>query len=252
MNIRGPFLRNDFKKAMAVKAILESECKLKAIEWGYDYYLSVDLDEYVVPSAPGETFIDEVERWTNSTGRQVYHIVFTFLNFDLTHMHFYSSFSFIQVYCIGKYNFQSGPHLLEPVHLLTIEAYQSRMRQTAKMNYYTSVAPKCLYRFHGPDSTNNSARFIAECCHFHGCQGHDFRTVSDFCNTEFKNEAWRVNGKGKKWLQDVVFINHYSRSLEKYTLKQKTWRTSSGEVCFQAYACIHTLIRKLFLPYELL
>ena len=56
---------------MAVKAILESECKLKAIEWGYDYYLSVDLDEYVVPTAPGETFVDEVERWTNITGRQV-------------------------------------------------------------------------------------------------------------------------------------------------------------------------------------
>ena len=119
---------------------------------------------------------------------------------------------------------------MEPVHLLMIEAYQSRMRSAGKMNYYTSVAPKCLYRFHGPDSTNNSARFIAECCHFHGCQGHDFRTVSDFCHTEYNNEAWRVNGKGKKWLEGVVYIHHYSRSIEKYSLKQKTWRTSSGEV----------------------
>ena len=71
MNIRGPFLKNEFKKMMAIKAILESECKLKAIEWGYDYYLSVDLDEYVVPSTSGQTFVDEVERWTNATGRQV-------------------------------------------------------------------------------------------------------------------------------------------------------------------------------------
>lgn len=79
----------------------------------------------------------------------------------------------LKVFCIGKYNFQSAPHILEPIHLLTIEAYQSRMKTPAKMNYYTSVAPKCAYRFNGPDSTNNSAQFIAECCHFHGCQGRE-------------------------------------------------------------------------------
>ena len=56
---------------MAVKAILETQCKLQAIEWGYDYYLSVDLDEYVIPTEPGVTFVDELERWTNTTGRQV-------------------------------------------------------------------------------------------------------------------------------------------------------------------------------------
>jgi hypothetical protein len=147
MKLRGPFVKNAFKKAMAVKAMLETECKLKAIEWGYQYFLSVDIDEYVIPAKSGVTFVDEFERWTNTTGRQVY--------------------------CMGKYNFQSGPHVLEPVHLLMIEAYQSRMKLPAKMNYYTSVAPKCGYRFNGKESTNNSARFIAECCHFHGCQGEE-------------------------------------------------------------------------------
>lgn len=203
MNIRGPFLSNAFQKSMAVKAILETECKKEAITWGYEYYLSVDLDEYVIPSALGETFIDELEKWTNSTGRQTY--------------------------CMGKYNFQSGPHILEPIHLLTIEAFQSRMKTPAKMNYYTSVAPKCAYRFNGPDSTNNSARFIAECCHFHGCQGHDFTHVTNFCHETYKDEAWRVNGKGKPWIEGAVDMFHYSRSVEKYGRKQKTWRTSTGE-----------------------
>ena len=151
MRLRGPFAINAFKKAMAIKALLETECKYKAIEMGYDYFVSVDLDEYVVPQKVGETFVDELERWTNYTGRQVY--------------------------CIEKFNFQSSPHVLEPVNLLQIEAYQSRMRLPKKMNYYTSVAPKCAYRFHGVDSTNNSARFIAECCHFHGCQGMFLKTV---------------------------------------------------------------------------
>ena len=145
MNIRGAFSKNAFKKAMAMKAILETGCKLKAIEMGFEYFVSVDLDEYVVPNEPGVTFVDELERWTNTTGRQTY--------------------------CMSKFNFQSAPHILEPIHLLMVEAYQSRMKPPAKMNYYTSVAPKCAYRFSGPESTNNSARFIAECCHFHGCQG---------------------------------------------------------------------------------
>lgn len=56
---------------MAVKAILETECKFQALKWGYEYYASLDLDEYVVPSEPGVSFVDELERWTNTTGRQV-------------------------------------------------------------------------------------------------------------------------------------------------------------------------------------
>ena len=103
------------------------------------------------------------------------------------------------------------------------------MKDQAKMNYYTSTAPKCAYRLRGMDLSINSSRFVAECCHFHGCQGHDFRTDSDFCHLQYKNEAWRVNGKGKPW-KSAIDIFHYSRSLEKFALKGKTWTTSSGEV----------------------
>ena len=34
---------------MAIKAALERECKLQAVEWGYDFFMSLDLDEYVIP-----------------------------------------------------------------------------------------------------------------------------------------------------------------------------------------------------------
>lgn len=43
------FLRNDFKKAMVTKALLETECKLTAIKMGYDFYISLDIDEYLIP-----------------------------------------------------------------------------------------------------------------------------------------------------------------------------------------------------------
>jgi hypothetical protein len=88
------------------------------------------------------------------------------------------------------------------------------------------VAPKCAYRLAGPDYNENSTQYAAKCCHFHGCVGYDFidkdTTCRDFHKTAFHE-------KGKPYL-DYFDINHYSRSLEKYALKGKTWRTSTGEV----------------------
>ena len=49
-----------FKKSMAIKALLESDCKLEAIKMGFDYHISLDMDEYIVPVKPGETIVDEV------------------------------------------------------------------------------------------------------------------------------------------------------------------------------------------------
>jgi hypothetical protein len=197
------FSRNEFKKAMSTKALLETECKLQAIKWGYDLQVSVDIDEYIVPLQTGETAMDEIVRWMEDTGRPSF--------------------------CIEKRNFQQAPHTLEPINLLTIEAYQSRMLKNGKMSYYTSVAPKCAYSLQHPSYTNVSAEYVARCCHFHGCQQWDFSSETTTCKDHFGNEAWRVAGKGKKWLKDAVIMNHYSRSLEKFALKQKTWKTASGE-----------------------
>ena len=132
-------------------------------------------------------------------------------------------------YCVTKNNFQSSPHILEPINLLSIEAYQTRMKARSKMNYYTSVAPKCGYQLKSPEYRNETSEYIARCCHFHGCQEHDFSTESDVCRRRSADENWRISGKGLKWADGMV-INHYSRSLEKFALKQKTWKTSSGEV----------------------
>jgi hypothetical protein len=60
-------------------------------------------------------------------------------------------------------------------------------------------------------------------------QGWDFRDGGVICTQNHKAEQIRLNGKGRKWL-DLFVINHYSRSLEKYGLKSKTWKTSTGEV----------------------
>lgn len=202
LNVSEKFMRNEFKKAMTVKALLESNCKQMAIQWGYDFYISLDIDEYFIPRSEGVTIVDALVQWANSTQRSVF--------------------------CANKNNFQSAPHILEPVNLLTVEAYQTRMPVTSKMNYYTSVSPKCAYQLSGPLYSNYTNNYIAECCHFHGCQGWDFREHSSFCTVHHKEESWRLSGKGKKW-SDLGIINHYSRSLEKYSIKAKTWKTATGE-----------------------
>lgn len=202
LNVSWAFRKNEFKKAMTVKALLESNCKRLAISWGYKYYISLDIDEYLIPYRDGETIVDELEYWAKETGRTVY--------------------------CIHKNNFQSTPHILEPVNLLTIEAYQSRMPIVSKMNYYMSVAAKCAYKLNGTEFSTNTSQYIADCCHFHGCQGWDFRSDTKFCTDNHKVESSRVGGHRKRYL-DLFIINHYSRSIEKYGLKSKTWTTATGE-----------------------
>jgi len=131
--------------------------------------------------------------------------------------------------CIDKLNFASVPHLLEPVNLLQIEAYQTRMKEKRRMSYYTTVMPKCSFLLQGGlFYDDNTAEYVATCCHFHGCHGHDPRRNSTFCHDEDKKQRG-ILGRGS-FAAHKLTIHHYSRSIEKFAIKAQTWRTSSGEV----------------------
>ena len=91
----------------------EVECKNYATANGYEIFASLDMDEYLMPSNNKQLVIDELENWFNTTTRGVM--------------------------MIPKLQFPPTPHILEPINLLTIEAYQTRMKAEGKMNYYTSV-----------------------------------------------------------------------------------------------------------------
>jgi hypothetical protein len=73
LNIHPGFKNQAFKLAMATKALLETDCKLEAIRLGYDYQMSLDLDEYVIPDRPGVTVVDEV----NNKYHQLDSLLFT-------------------------------------------------------------------------------------------------------------------------------------------------------------------------------
>ena len=206
-DMRGTRMKTPFMKNMAKKAILEGMCIKQAMKWDYDYFVSLDLDEYVVPDNQknGLTFVDAIDAWEKKSGRRMF--------------------------CMSKYNFASTPHIAEPVHLLTIEAYQTRMAQSGKMNHYTSVAKKCLYKIKDASYRPETLEFIGECCHFHGCQGEDFRVGTSICSKAWKNATSQVFGQeiGGKYAS-LGSIYHYSRSLEKFALKKKTWSTAQGEL----------------------
>ena len=84
-----------------------------------------------------------------------------------------------------------------------------------------------------PSYTTNVTEFIATCCNFHGCQKRDIIQYSHFCrdNYDYILSTYILNKSiiGSKRWSTPPRINHYSRSLEKYVLKSKTWETASGE-----------------------
>ena len=213
--------------AMYDKAVKERECKLWGIQNNFNYFFSVDIDEYMVVAKPGVSIVDSFENFISQTGRVTY--------------------------MMSKYNFQSTPHLLEPIDLLVIEAFQTRMHKINRMNYYTTtmrkfatmlVPPESLLKtsddrkkllaYWGFDSNNSTitSLWIASCCNFHGCNRQTpkymHHVLGDTYCKDNMQEEWRVNGKGKKW-KDAFQIYHYARSLEKFALKSRTWKTSSGE-----------------------
>ena len=185
---------SDFFRTIGIKKSAESDCKRTAMKNGYDYFFSLDIDEYLIPDAEGVTIVDEMERFYNNSGR------------------------FID--CVTKLNFQSSPHILEPVDLLTIEAFQTRMKKPSRMSYYTSVANKCGLLLSDPLYTNESVLFFADCCNFHGCTSR-----TPICKAQHDYLSSRAKAR---WENHFV-INHYSRSLEKFGLKSKSWTSATGD-----------------------
>jgi hypothetical protein len=222
-----------FHLAMVTKTLMERECKRWGIEHGFHYFASIDLDEYMIPTSPKLTAIDAFEKFTIGTLRPTFKL--------------------------AKWNFQSTPHLLEPVDMLTIEAYQTRNKIPNKMSYYTTTANKMIYLLQPPESwLDNTERlealginttngkpvtgldadypnFVTDCCSFHGCGGktpgyiaHYYGGDYRWCDKKADFKPWVIDGKGKKWAQPIT-LNHYARSLEKFELKSQTWHTASGE-----------------------
>lgn len=177
---------------MAQKKMMERDCKMTLYQWGFDYHISVDLDEYEYPFKENVTLVDEIHR-------------------------LFTSYPTRGVFNVNKFQFNAQPHILEPFNLLTIEAYQRRFGAVNRFSPKKGVMKKTVFRLRNPLYSNDTLKFILECCTFHSCK----QGPMNFCWDLQKTEIPKVFHA--PWPDSLFIINHYARSLEKYTLKQKTW-----------------------------
>ena len=214
-------VKKTFLEKMQIKSDLETYCIKQGISWNFDFFVSLDIDEYLMPmdTSRSDTVVDIMDQFYNKSKANVLRL--------------------------AKYNFQQAPHTLEPVNLLTIEAYQTRMETTRAMTYFKGTTKKLAVRLNGkhlgsiPEVFNNdffvvlnrtgkhytniTQEFVSRCCTLHGCRLRD----DAFCEKN-KKELGTLFRKKNKYDNDLV-LYHYSRSLEKYGLKSKTWETATGE-----------------------
>ena len=178
---------------MAQKKMMERDCKLTLHKWGYDYHISVDLDEYELPFQENITLVDEIHRM-------------------------FQKYPTRGTFNVNKLQFNSQPHILEPFDKLMIEAYQNRFGIINKFTPKKSLMRKSVYWLTNPNYSNDTLKFILECCTFHSCKQGPLSFCWDLQKTELQNVF------NAPWPESSFIINHYARSLEKFALKQKTWK----------------------------
>jgi hypothetical protein len=178
---------------MAQKKMMERDCKLSLFNMGYDYHISVDLDEYALPFESNTTLVDAIDKM-------------------------FKKYPTRGTFNVNKLQFNSQPHILESIDKLTIEAYQVRFGSINKFSPRKSLMRKSIYWLSNPRYSNDTLKLVLECCTFHSCK----QGPMPFCWDLQKTEISKIFHS--PWPESSFIINHYARSLEKFTLKQKTWK----------------------------
>ena len=137
---------------------------------------------------------------------------------------------------LDKLQFPPVPHIQEPISLLTIEAYQTRVRANGRMNYYTGVMPKIAIWLSGNPRYTNKVHFqtrfanisshintcyrtthallhhqttesLIKCCDFHSCNNHKFFGE---CRKLIPEQIKNLTTDVVLWVQPP-HIHHYAR-----------------------------------------
>ena len=180
-------------KQMKQKKMMERDCKLTLHSWDYDYHISVDMDEFELPIAPNVTLVDAIHNMFLANPKR-------------------------GVFSVDKWQFSAHPHIFEPYDKLTIEAYQNRYHSPNRFSNKKGLMRKSVYRLRRSDYSNNTLKFVLECCTFHSCKQGPLPFCWDLQKTEM------VHVFNPPYPKSAFQIFHYARSLEKFVSKQKTWK----------------------------
>lgn len=240
---------NKFTRVMILKRELERLSIMYAIRNGFDYYLSADLDEYVLPTfdASGVALTKPIPYVTVADA-----IENVFVGVDPVR-NITRPWRPKLYMPILKYNYPGVPHVLEPVDQLLIESYLTRFSKVKSTNFYATVQAKYVYKLtgaeweHGDPSTikmpdgkcfnqamglnlTDTKAFLSNCCFFHGCE-FNRRNKAAMCSVLEKSinmsTTFELNPFRQKHAVFGLRMNHYARSFEKFAVKARTWETAN-------------------------
>jgi len=251
-------------KVMSLKKQIEREAFLWGIKNNFDFYLTADVDEFVLPmydQIVGQNMPEHTRKFDPGF-IATENVPLPFISiadaidsiFNDPALETSSPKPKPKLYIpLLKYNFNAQPHVLEPVDLLMIESYLTRYSMAKHMNFYGTVMPKYIYRLSGADLQSgpsstvefthgleyngyNTVNFtdyqvwLSNCCFFHGCQ-FTARKKEDVCNVALpKDIQVEVNLYTRHARENSPYwlrMNHYSRSFEKFGVKALTWETAN-------------------------
>jgi hypothetical protein len=233
-------------------SIYLQQCKRWAQEQGYDYHFSVNIDEYLVPLERGVSVMDAMHSHVLSFSQSVVDI--PRLNFQVSHHYIFDYCLCLNNHTHYSYNVythtiilithtmciliecsfisaaeQSSPHTLEPVSLLTLEAYQLRMARNNELTYFKNVTSKVALRLNHASYQDLHRDYLIHCCNSFGCglkkkRCRDVSEVAPVLHGIQRPDDTAIE------LPPPFVIFHYARSLEKFELQYSVNKDSTSDI----------------------
>lgn len=126
---------------------------------------------------------------------------------------------------------QATPHTLEPIDLLTVEAYQVRMRQENQMTYFKNVSSKVALRLNDPSFQDIQRDYMIHCCNPFQCGLSKKTRCRDVMRSGVApslHGIFQPEDTLREFPSPIV-IFHYTRSLERFELQYSVNKDSSSK-----------------------
>lgn len=153
---------------------------------------------------------------------------------DVPIYHFQVIFNF--KFCSNTYDshsclLQASPHTLEPISLLTVEAYQLRMGQENQLTYFKNVSSKVALQINHPLYQDAQRDYMTHCCNSFGCGLTKKKRCRDLMVSGVAPALHGIQQPEDttREFPSPLVIFRYARSLEKFELQYSVNKDSSSD-----------------------
>ena len=124
---------------------------------------------------------------------------------------------------------QASPHTVEPVDLLTIEAYQLRMAKENQLTHFKTVPSKVALRLNHPSYQDSHRAYLIHCCNAFGC-GLKKKICRDVSAVVPALHGIQQPEDTAREVLSPFVIFRYARSLEKFELQYSVNKDSTSDL----------------------